>query len=79
MLVARVVPLVPVWRVDKPFTYSVPEALTGLVLGALVRVRFGGRNVRGIVVAMAQERPALPLEPVLGVVVEPSLAPPPLL
>lgn len=77
--VARVVPLVPAWRVDKPFSYSVPEALDGLAPGSLVRVRFGGRNVRGIVVTVALERPELALEPVLGAVVEPALAPPPLL
>lgn len=78
-LIAQVMPLVPVWRVDKPFSYSVPEALTGLVPGTLVRVRFGGRNVRGIVVTVAEGHPELPLEPVLGVVVSPPLAPPPLL
>ena len=79
ILVARVMPLVPVWRVDKPFSYSVPDAVAGLAPGSLVRVRFGGRNVRGIVVSTAEEHPALPLEPVLGTVVGPPLAPPPLL
>ena len=79
ILVARVMPLVPVWRVDKPFSYSVPEALAALAPGSLVRVRFGGRNVRGIVVSTEQERPELPLEPVLASVVGPPLAPPPVL
>ncbi|MBA2274798.1 MAG: primosomal protein N' [Actinobacteria bacterium] len=69
----------PVWRVDKPFSYSVPETLADLAPGNLVRVRFGGRSVRGIVISVAPECPRLPLEPVLGAVVGPPLAPPPLL
>lgn len=77
--VAGVIPLIPAWRVDRPFSYSVPDTLSGLAPGCLVRVRFGGRNVRGIVITVALERPRLTLEPVLGAVVGPPLAPPPLL
>ncbi|HEV2754852.1 MAG TPA: primosomal protein N' [Actinomycetota bacterium] len=73
-----VVPLVPAWRVDRTFTYSVPEKLSGkLALGSLVRVPFGGRNVRAVVVDTdAPEAPDL-LD-VAALVVEQPLTPPPL-
>jgi primosomal protein N' (replication factor Y) len=78
--VARVsvVPLVPAWRVDRTFTYSVPEKLSGkLSRGSLVRVPFGGRNVRAIVVDT--EAPDAPdLLDVAAAIVEQPLTPPPL-
>ena len=73
-----VVPLVPAWRVDRAYTYSVPEKLAGsLHVGSLVRVPFGGRNVRAVVVD--DDAPEAPdLLDVKALVVDEPLTPPPL-
>lgn len=74
-----VVPLVPAWRVDRAYTYAVPEKLRGkLTTGSLVRVPFGHRRVRAVVVDdPGAEQPA-ELEEVAALVVEQPLTPPPL-
>ena len=50
---------VPLFHLDRPFTYRVPEALAGQVhLGSRVKVPFGGRRrVDGWVVGRATELP----------------------
>lgn len=68
--VASVVPLVPAWRVDRTFDYSVPETMD-VDAGALVRVGFGGRTVRGIVVSVEERAVERDLEP-LGALVTPG-------
>ena len=72
-------PLVPAWRVDKSFDYEVPETLVGkLAPGSLVRIPFGHRKVRGIVVAVGgfpvEEEEEL--EVVAALVVDPPLGGP---
>jgi primosomal protein N' (replication factor Y) len=77
--VAAVVPLVPAWRVDKTFDYVVPEELAGRVsIGSLVRVSFGHRRVRGVVVDVAERATDRELAPTLGVVAPVPVCPPPL-
>jgi primosomal protein N' (replication factor Y) len=51
---------VPLFHLDRPFTYRVPEALAGQVhLGSRVKVPFGGRRrVDGWVVGRATDLPA---------------------
>jgi primosomal protein N' (replication factor Y) len=57
----------------------VPPALAGRVtVGVLVRMPFGGRRVRGVVVAILRRAPPRPLEALAGVVVDAPVAPPPL-
>ena len=75
--VAAVVPLVPAWRVDRPFDYVVPEGMD-VVAGALVRVGFGNRRVRAVVLSVTDAAPERPLEPILGVVFPAPVAPPPM-
>jgi primosomal protein N' (replication factor Y) (superfamily II helicase) len=66
--VAAVVPLVPVWRVDRTFDYAVPPKLVPRVEpGALVRVPFGHRRVRGIVSSVRDGPPAADLEEIASV------------
>ena len=75
---ASVIPLVPAWRVDRPFDYLVPEALQGRVtVGSLVRMPFGHRRVRGVVVGLG-EATSEGLEEIAGLVTEQPVAPPPL-
>lgn len=75
-LVASVIPLVPVWRVDRDFDYLVPDGLN-VVPGSLVRVRFGNRRVRGIVRALGRRAPERELDEVAALVLaEPLLTPP---
>lgn len=77
-LTASVVVLVPAWRVDRTFDYDVPPGLApGLAVGSLVRVPFGARTVRAVVVDLSQE-PRDGLEEVSGLVLDPPVAPPPL-
>ncbi|MDQ4028026.1 MAG: primosomal protein N' [Actinomycetota bacterium] len=81
--VAGVIPLVPVWRVDRVFDYVVPREMSDTVrLGSLVRVPFGGRRVRGVVVSVRQQieeqQKQQKLESVLSVVFRPPVAPAPL-
>jgi primosomal protein N' (replication factor Y) len=77
VLIAAVIPLVPAWRVDRAFDYRVPDDLP-VASGSLVRVPFAGRRVRGVVVALRRGVAERALEDVAGLVVEPSLCPPPL-
>jgi primosomal protein N' len=54
-LIASVVPLVPAWRIDRPFDYYVPDRLAGSTgAGSFVRIPFHNRKVRGVVVALRQ-------------------------
>jgi primosomal protein N' len=77
--VASVVPLVPVWRVDRTFDYLVPEELESQVrVGSVVRARFGGRNVRAVVVDMQTAAPIKELNEI-GAVVMPLIVPEPLI
>ncbi len=79
ILIASVVPLVPAWRVDRVFDYVIPDDLAERVaIGSLVRARFGGRNVRGVVTELRRATPERELEQVTGLVVEPPVAPAPL-
>ena len=74
-----VIPLVPAWRVDRAYTYSVPEKLRGkLEVGSLVRVPFGHRRVRAVVVDDPGAEQPGELEDVAALVVEQALTPPPL-
>lgn len=76
--VAQVQPLVRAWRVSHSFSYAVPEKLSGKVgVGSLVRIPFGGRRVRGIVVGLGAPTEE-PLEELLGVVIDIPIAPPPM-
>ncbi len=49
---ASVFPLVTARALDRPFTYTVEDDVEK---GAVVRVRFGGRRVRGVVVEVSDE------------------------
>ena len=78
-LLASVVPLVPAWAVDRTFDYSVPAKLRERVaVGSLVRIPFGGRNVRGIVTALGTWVPERELESLLGAPLADPVAPAPL-
>ncbi|MGH2751176.1 MAG: replication restart helicase PriA [Actinomycetota bacterium] len=51
-----VVPLVPVWRVDRAFDYKLPSTLRpGVQVGSLVRVPFGNRRVRAVVTSVSDQ------------------------
>jgi primosomal protein N' (replication factor Y) len=64
------------WRLDRSFSYAVPDALSStLAVGSLVRIPLGARKVRGIVVEIADDN-VEGLEPVLSVVVRTPLAVP---
>ncbi len=52
--IAQVVPDLPTFAVDDGFSYEVPAALDGVVVGSLVRVPLGGRRVRGFVVGLRE-------------------------
>jgi primosomal protein N' (replication factor Y) len=52
---AEIYPLVSARALARPFTYEVPE---GVERGAVVSVGFGGRRVRGMVVATGVQAPA---------------------
>ena len=64
---ASVFPLVTARALDRPFTYTVDDDVEK---GAVVRVRFGGRRVRGVVVEVSDEAPegidTKPVEAVLA-------------
>ncbi len=76
---ASVVPLIPAWRVDKTFDYSVPDELAAAVeVGSLVRARFGGRRIRAVVVSLRERHEGEGLEPLAGVVGPAPVTPPPI-
>ncbi len=63
---ASVFPLVTARALDRPFTYAVEDDVEK---GAVVRVRFGGRRVRGVVVEVSDEAPeGIDAKPVEAVV-----------
>jgi len=64
--IVQVVPDLPTFSVDDGFAYEVPDSLTGVDLGAIVRVPLGGRRVRGYVVGTRRRRPGRPLREVAG-------------
>ena len=77
--VVSVVPLVPVWRVDRTFDYALPPKLQEVVeVGSLVRVPFGNRRVRAVVTSL-QHAPADELEEVVALVAGAPVAPGPLI
>jgi primosomal protein N' (replication factor Y) len=56
LLTADVVVDLPVWALDRPLSYEVPDALAArLRVGSLVRVDVRGRRVRGWVVGLSEE------------------------
>ncbi|MCA1708613.1 MAG: hypothetical protein LC808_37165, partial [Actinobacteria bacterium] len=76
--VAAVLPLVGAWRVDRTFDYEVPDKLAArIALGTLVRIPFGGRVVRGFVLAVSDQVSTEQLEVVKGVVIDVPLVAPP--
>lgn len=73
-VVASVLPLIPAWRVDHLFDYLVaPDQVERVHAGSLVRVPFGNRRVRAIVIQMKQEGPVDRGVPDLEVVIAPVL------
>ena len=78
--VASVVVLVPAWRVDRTFDYLVPAPLADRVqTGSLVRVPFGGRNARAVVVDVgAADAKRADLLEIASLVLGVPVAPPPL-
>ena len=70
-----VVPLVPVWRVDRRFDYALPAKLQAVVqVGSLVRVPFGNRRVRAVVTSLMPTAPE-GLEEVAALVAGAPVAP----
>jgi primosomal protein N' len=58
MLVADVIVDRPVWRLDRPLTYLIPDEMRARVrLGSVVRVPLRERRVRGWVVGVRNESP----------------------
>ena len=77
--VVSVIPLLPAWRLDRPFSYLVPARLsTTTSVGSLVRIPLGGRRVRGIVVRREPSPEERDLLEVAAVVLDEPLCPPPL-
>ena len=66
--IVRVVPNVPTFAVDRGFRYAVPDDLSGVSLGSLVRVPLAGRRTRGFVTEVVPDGDPAGLRPVLGVV-----------
>jgi primosomal protein N' len=78
-LVASVVPLVSIWRVDRPFDYLVPAGLADqVVAGCVVGVTFGKRRMRAVVRDLSRRAPERELIPLDRVVVAEPVAGPPL-
>lgn len=63
-LLAQVVPDVPSFSVDDGFAYEVPDALTGIEVGSLVRIPLGGRRVRGYVTSVSESESDRALRPI---------------
>lgn len=64
--IAQVVPDVPSFAVDDGFAYEVPDDLSGVEVGSLVRVPLGGRRVRGFVTAVRSGTPERALKQILA-------------
>ena len=63
---------------SRAFSYAVPEKMAGKVaIGSLVRVPFGGRRVRGIVIDVA-DGDTTELEELAGLVIPVPIVPPPM-
>ena len=75
--IASVIPLLPLWRLDRAFDYRIEEKLGELIVGSLVRVPFGNRNVRAVVVDIGDRVPERELQPIAKVLLtEPVVRPP---
>jgi primosomal protein N' len=77
-VVASVVPLLPAWRLDRVFDYLASAAPSEPTVGSLVRVPFGHRNVRAVVVAIERKVPERELQPIAKVLLDEPVASPPL-
>jgi primosomal protein N' (replication factor Y) len=70
-----VVPLVPAWRLDRTFDYTVPDKLRPVVrVGSLVRVPLGNRRTRAVVVSLGRSDDT-DLEPLVALVAGAPVAP----
>jgi len=65
-VIAQVVPDIPSFAVDDGFAYEIPEDLSGIEVGTLVRVPLSGRRVKGYVTAVRRGVPDRPLRPIQG-------------
>lgn len=52
--IAQVVPDLPTFAVDDGFSYEVPDELSDVQVGSLVRIPLGSRRIRGYVVSVRQ-------------------------
>jgi len=68
--VAQVVPALATFAVDDGFSYRVPDSLTGLSVGSIVRIPLGGRRVRGFVTHVREEQTDRTLKDITGIVGE---------
>jgi primosomal protein N' (replication factor Y) len=66
--IAQVVPNLPTFSVDDGFSYRVPDTLSDVQVGSLVRVPLGGRKVRGIVTHLREGDATVTLRDVLAVI-----------
>jgi primosomal protein N' len=66
--IAQVVPDLPTFSVDDGFSYRVPDTLSDVVVGSLVRVPLGNRKVRGVVTHVRDATATVPLKDILSVV-----------
>ncbi len=66
--IAQVVPNLPTFAVDDGFSYRVPDTLSGVSVGSIVRVPLGGRKVRGFVTHVRETADPAGLKDVLAVV-----------
>lgn len=64
--IAQVVPDLPTFAVDDGFAYAIPNEMTGVEVGSVVRVPLGSRRVRGYVVSI-RSGDAAALKPVVSV------------
>lgn len=65
--IAQVVPAIPSFAVDDGFSYRIPDHLTTVEVGTIVRVPVGGRRLRGWVVGMRQGPVKRPLRDIISV------------
>ncbi len=66
--IAQVVPHLPTFAVDDGFSYRIPDSLSNVVVGSLVRVPLGGRKLRGVVTHVREGGEPGNLRDVLAVV-----------